>query len=79
MIQFFIIIFIRKNFMNSKQAQAIKTKAAKSKPVTKPKSKVKISSSIHQSLHAKLKKFVTKNSGSINGVVESAIKQYLNN
>ena len=64
--------------MNSKQAQSVKTKAAKSKSVTKPTPKLKISSIIHQSLHAKLKKFAAKNSSSINSVIESAIKKYLN-
>ena len=64
--------------MNSKQAQSVKTKAAKSKLIAKLMSKVKISSRIQQSLHTKLKKFVNKNNSSINGVVESAIKEYLN-
>lgn len=64
--------------MKSKQAQAIKNKAAKSKLFAKLMSKVKISSRIQQSLYAKLKKFVTKNNRSINGVVENAIKEYLN-
>ena len=64
--------------MNSKQAQSVKTKAAKSKLIAKLMSKVKISSRIQPSLHAKLKKFVNKNNSSINGVVENAIKEYLN-
>ena len=63
--------------MKSKQTKAIKTKATKPKSTAKSAPNIKVSASINPSLHTKVKKFINKNNISINALIGTAIKEYL--